>query len=173
MADFGGLVEQCVAKAKDCFALAKDRPFAEGSALLLTYATAMHDLADRGRLQAGDVLLILGAAGGVGISAIEIGRLMGAAVVAAVSSKEKAAAALRAGAHKVLIYPRAPLDKAQSRALASAFKEAVGRVAPRSSTIPWAAIMSNRRYAASGGAGVTLSSVFRPAFTGCHLIFPC
>lgn len=124
--NFGGLAEQCVAKAKDCFALANGQPFAEGAALLLTYATTMHALADRGRLRAGDVLLILGAAGGVGISAIEIGRAMGATVVAAVSSEEKAEAARKAGAHKALVYPRAPFDNDQSRALASAFKEAVG-----------------------------------------------
>ncbi len=124
--DFGGLAEQCVAKATDCFALVEDRPFAEASALLLTYATTMHALADRGRVQPDDVLLVLGAAGGVGISAIEIGRAMGATVIAAVSSAEKADAALRAGAHRALIYPRAPFDKTESRKLAAAFKEAAG-----------------------------------------------
>ena len=90
---FGGLVEKIVIAAKSAIPLPAERSFAEGSALLLTYATAIHALVDRGRLQAGQTLLVLGAAGGVGIAAVEIGKALGARVVAAVSSEEKAEAA--------------------------------------------------------------------------------
>ena len=71
-------------------------------------------------------LLVLGAAGGVGLAAVELGKAYGAKVVAAVSSEDKAAAVRAAGADEVVIYPRAPLDKDQSKALAEAFKTACG-----------------------------------------------
>ena len=81
---------------------------------------------DRGYLKAGQTLLILGAAGGVGLAAIELGKAFGARVVAAVSSEEKAEAARSAGADETLVYPRAPFDKEQSKALSEAFKAEVG-----------------------------------------------
>jgi NADPH:quinone reductase-like Zn-dependent oxidoreductase len=71
-------------------------------------------------------LLVLGAAGGVGISAIELGKAMGARVVAGVSTEDKAEAARQAGADAVVVYGRGPFDKAGSRALAEAFKAACG-----------------------------------------------
>jgi NADPH:quinone reductase-like Zn-dependent oxidoreductase len=120
---FGGLVEKVVIPAKSAIPLPPERSFEEGSALLLTYATSIHALAGRGRLQSGQTLLVLGAAGGVGIAAIEIGKALGARVVAAVSSEEKAAAARDAGADEAVIYPTANLDP---KALSQLFKEAVG-----------------------------------------------
>jgi NADPH:quinone reductase-like Zn-dependent oxidoreductase len=77
-------------------------------------------------LKPGQTLLVLGAAGGVGLAAIELGKAFGARVIAAVSSEEKAAAARAAGADEVMVYGVAPLDKAQSRALAEQFKQMVG-----------------------------------------------
>ena len=106
--------------------LPPERSFEEGSGLILTYATSIHALLDRGRLEAGQTLLVLGAAGGVGLAAVELGKAYGARVVAAVSSEEKAEAARNAGADEVLVYPRGPFDKEQSKALAQAFKDAVG-----------------------------------------------
>src|SRR3546814_15543081 len=79
--------------------------------LLLTYATKIHALVDRGRIEAGQTLRVLGAAGGVGLAAIELGKAFGARVIAAVSSDEKAAAARAAGADDTLVYGRAPFDK--------------------------------------------------------------
>ena len=102
---FGGLAEQIVVPADRAIPLPAGRSFEEGSALLMTYATAIHALIDRGKLQAGQTLLVLGAAGGVGIAAVEIGKALGAKVVAAVSSEEKAVAAREAGADAALIYP--------------------------------------------------------------------
>jgi len=120
---FGGLAEKVVIPAGRAIALPAERSFTEGSALLLTYATAIHALVDRGRLGAGQTLLVLGAAGGVGIAAVEIGKALGARVIAAVSSKEKAQAARAAGADEAMIYPTGEIDQ---KALAQLFKDAVG-----------------------------------------------
>lgn len=122
----GGLVEKLAIEAVRLFRLPEGRSFAEGAALLLTYATTIHALLDRGHLKAGQTLLVLGAAGGVGLAAIELGKAFGARVIAAVSSEEKAEAARAAGADETLVYPRAPFDKEQSKALSEAFKAAVG-----------------------------------------------
>jgi NADPH2:quinone reductase len=129
---FGGLADQLVVPADRAIPLPARRSFAEGSALLMTYATVIHALADRGRLLAGQTLLVLGAAGGVGIAAVEIGKALGARVIAAVSSKEKAEAARVAGADSAVIYPAGPFDSstgsglAGKKELARLFKDAVG-----------------------------------------------
>ncbi|MBR0552142.1 NADPH:quinone oxidoreductase family protein [Stakelama marina] len=122
----GGLAEKVVLDANRAYRLPEGRSFAEGSALLLTYATTIHALLDRGHLKEGDTLLVLGAAGGVGLAAVELGKAFGARVVAAVSSEEKAQAAREAGADDTVIYDRAPFDKGQSKALAGKFKDALG-----------------------------------------------
>lgn len=122
----GGMAEKVAVPAARAFKVPEGRSMTEAAALLLTYATTIHALLDRGHLKAGDSLLVLGAAGGVGIAAIELGKAYGARVVAAVSSEEKAAAARDAGADDVLIYGRAPFDKDQSKALSDAFKEKAG-----------------------------------------------
>ncbi len=126
MLGHGGLQEQVVVNEKAALRLPDERSFAEGAALILTYATSIHALLDRGRLQAGQTLLVLGAAGGVGLAAVELGKAYGAKVVAAVSSQEKAEAAAEAGAHTTIVYPRGPFDKDASKALALRFKDAVG-----------------------------------------------
>ena len=126
MLGHGGLQEQVLVGADMALRLPEGRSFAEGAALILTYATSIHALLDRGRLQAGQTLLVLGAAGGVGLAAVELGKAYGARVIAAVSSEEKAAAAREAGADEVLIYGRGPFDKEASKALAAQFKDAVG-----------------------------------------------
>ena len=123
---FGGLAEKVVIPAKSAFRLPEERSFEEGAALLLTYATSIHALLDRGRLQAGQTLLVLGAAGGVGMAAIELGKAYEARVIAAVSSEEKAKAALDAGADQAIVYPQGPFDKDGQKALSQLFKEAVG-----------------------------------------------
>ena len=122
----GGLVEKVAVDANRLYALPEGRSFEEGAALLLTYATTIHALVDRGHLKAGNTLLVLGAAGGVGLAAVELGKAYGARVIAAVSSEEKAAACRAAGADDTLIYGRAPFDKDQSKALADQFKAALG-----------------------------------------------
>jgi NADPH2:quinone reductase len=120
---FGGLAERVIVPVKSAIPLPEERSFEEGSALLLTYATSIHALLDRGKLKAGQTLLVLGAAGGVGIAAVEIGKAVGARVVAAGSSQEKAAAARNAGADEAVVYPTGEIDR---KALAQIFKDAVG-----------------------------------------------
>ena len=122
----GGLSEQIVVDAGRLWALPEGVSFEVGASIMMTYGTNMHGLLDRGKLKAGEVLLVLGAAGGVGLSAVELGKAYGAKVVEAVSSEEKAQAARDAGADDVVIYPTAPFDKDQSKALAEMFKAACG-----------------------------------------------
>jgi NADPH:quinone reductase-like Zn-dependent oxidoreductase len=122
----GGLAEKILIPAKSAIPLPDSRSFTEGAALLLTYATSIHALYDRGRLEAGETLLILGAAGGVGLAAVELGKAKGARVIAAVSSEEMAAAAREAGADLAIVYPVGPFDKDGQKALAEQFKDAVG-----------------------------------------------
>jgi NADPH:quinone reductase-like Zn-dependent oxidoreductase len=123
---FGGLAEKVVVPARAASRLPEERSFEEGAALLLTYATSIHALLDRGKLQAGQTLLVLGAAGGVGLAAVELGKAYEARVIAAVSSEEKAQAARDAGADEAVVYPQGPFDKDGQKALAQLFKEAVG-----------------------------------------------
>ncbi|WP_425229379.1 NADPH:quinone oxidoreductase family protein [Sphingomonas sp.] len=122
-----GLQERVAMNVAALHRLPEGRSFAEGASLLLTYGTTIHALLDRGHMKAGEQLLVLGAAGGVGLAAVELGKAFGARVVAAVSSDEKAQAAREAGADETIVYGRAPFDKDQSKALAEQFKAAGGK----------------------------------------------
>jgi NADPH:quinone reductase-like Zn-dependent oxidoreductase len=122
----GGLAEKVVLPAAAAVRLPAERSFEEGAALLLTYATSIHALYDRGRLEAGQTLLVLGAAGGVGLAAIELGKARGARVIAAVSSAEKAEAAGKAGADTAIVYPAGPFDTEGRKDLSLRFKDVVG-----------------------------------------------
>src|SRR6185312_3582165 len=122
----GGMAEKLVLDAGLCIAMPAAMPFDEASALVLTYGTTIYALKDRGHLQRGETLLVLGAAGGVGISAIELGKAYGARVIAAVSSEDKLAFARKHGADDGVVYAQGPFDKAGSKALADLFKKACG-----------------------------------------------
>jgi NADPH2:quinone reductase len=122
----GGMAEKMALEADRCIAMPAAMPFDEASALVLTYGTTIYALKDRGRLQRGETLLVLGAAGGVGVSALELGKAYGARVIAAVSSEEKLAFARKHGADDGLVYPPGPFDKAGAKALADLFKKACG-----------------------------------------------
>src|SRR3546814_11665896 len=126
----GGLAEKILVDAGATLPLPPERSFEEGSALILTYATSIHALVDRGRLEAGQTLLVLGAAGGVGRAAVALGKAFGARVIGAVSSEEKAEAAREAGADAAVVYPSGPFDMEQSKALAQACKDVVGLGGP-------------------------------------------
>ena len=118
----GGLVEKVAVDQNGVFKIPDSVSFEDASALILTYGTSIHALVDRGHIKEGETLLVLGASGGVGIAAVELGKAFGARVVAAVSSEEKAAFAKAAGADETVVYERAPFDKDQSKALAAQFK---------------------------------------------------
>jgi NADPH2:quinone reductase len=89
--------------------------YAEGATFLAAHGTAYHALIDRGQIQGGEVLLVHGAGGGVGLAAVEIGKLLGAAVIAAASSEEKLAVAQARGADHLVLYGREPFRDAVKR----------------------------------------------------------
>lgn len=122
----GGMAEKVVVDAARLFPVPEGVSFEQAASLLMTYGTTIHGLKDRGHIKPGDTMLVLGAAGGVGLSAVELGKAFGARVIAAVSSEEKAQVAREMGADDVVIYGRAPFDKDQSKALAEQFKAACG-----------------------------------------------
>jgi NADPH2:quinone reductase len=126
MLGHGGMAEQVVTKAAKVFAAPTGMPFDEAATFILTYGTSYHALKQRGTLKAGETLLVLGAAGGVGLAAVELGKAMGARVIAAVSSEEKLALAKAHGADSGVVYPTGPFDKDGTKALAALFKEACG-----------------------------------------------
>jgi NADPH2:quinone reductase len=123
---WGGMVEKVTAAARRCTPMPDAMPFDEASALVFTYGTSIHALKDRARLEPGETLLVLGAAGGVGLSAVELGKAMGARVIAAASTPEKVDLARKHGADAGVVYPPGPFDKAGARALADLFKGACG-----------------------------------------------
>jgi len=122
---WGGMAEEVAVAADRCIPIPPAMPFEDAACLLLTYGTSYYALKDRAALQAGETLLVLGAAGGVGAAAVELGKAMGAKVVAAVSSEEKLAFAKSCGADAGVVYP-AQLDKDAQKALGEAFKGATG-----------------------------------------------
>jgi len=105
----GGYAEEIVLAAEGLVPLPEGWSFAEGATFLAAAQTAHHALAQRGDMQRGEVLLVLGAGGGMGLAAVELGALMGATVIAAASSAEKLAAAERRGARHLVDYSKAPL----------------------------------------------------------------
>ena len=124
-AAFGGLAEQLVVNAARCMLIPDGMPFETAAAFTMTYGTSYHALKQRGRLNAGETLLVLGAAGGVGLAAVEIGKAFGARVVAAVSSEGKAKMAEAHGADASFVYPLGPFDKDGRKALSAQFKGAL------------------------------------------------
>ena len=100
----GGFAQECIADAARVIPLAAVMDFETGAALVVAYGTSLHGLKDCGRLKAGETLVVLGAAGGVGISAIEIGKAMGARVIAAASSDDKLALCRKVGADETVNY---------------------------------------------------------------------
>lgn len=122
----GGLAEKVLVAQFNAFKMPEGMNFADGASLLMTYGTSIHALKDRGHMKEGDSVLVLGGAGGIGISAIELAKAMGGRVVAGVSSAAKADIAREAGADEVVVYPYQPLDKDVSKELAGQFKAAAG-----------------------------------------------
>lgn len=124
MPGFGGLAEKLVLPAAQCVPIPDITPAPEAAALLMTFGTALFGLKWRGELQPGERLLVLGAAGGVGLAAVAVGKALGAQVIAATSSRTKAATARAAGADSVLIYPAGPFDVEGRKGLSTLIKQA-------------------------------------------------
>ena len=100
----GGFAEECIVESAKAMPLPAGMDFDTGAALVLTYCTSLHGLKDCGHLKPGETLVVLGAAGGVGISAIEIGKAMGARVIAAASSDDKLELCRKVGADDTVNY---------------------------------------------------------------------
>jgi NADPH2:quinone reductase len=100
----GGFAEKVVAPANRLRAVPEGMSFAQASGISTTYGTFYHALKQRAHIRAGETLLVLGAAGGVGIAAVELGKAMGARVIAAASTDEKLAVAKAAGADELINY---------------------------------------------------------------------
>jgi len=113
---WGGFAEEVVLDAKSTVIVPATMDFVTAAAFLFTYGTSHHALKDRADLRPGESLLVLGAAGGVGLAAVELGRAMGARVIAAASSAEKVALCLERGAEAGIDYAREDL-KDRVRAL--------------------------------------------------------
>lgn len=101
---WGSFAEQVAVPAYNVLPMPTGMDFTTAAAFSMTYGTSMHALKQRGNLQAGETLLVLGASGGVGLAAVEIGKAMGATVIAAASSAEKLAVAKAAGADHLINY---------------------------------------------------------------------
>jgi NADPH2:quinone reductase len=100
----GGYADEVATDAANVVALPAQMDFVTAAAFPITYATSYHALKDRGQLRSGETLLVLGAAGGVGLAAVEIGKIMGARVIAAASSEAKLALAREHGADLLINY---------------------------------------------------------------------
>jgi NADPH2:quinone reductase len=175
---WGGLAERVVVDERMVFAMPEKMNMEQGAALLTTYGTSHYALANRARMRAGETLLVLGASGGVGLAAVELGKAYGGRVIAAASSAEKAEIARQRGADEVLIYPRNPLDTAQSKALGQAIKAATNETLdvvydavggdyaePALRSLSWAG-----RYLVIGfAAGVSRIPLNLPLLKGCDI----
>ncbi len=122
----GGMAEELAVEATRLVPIPAGMPFDEAAAFLMTYGTSYYALKDRGHLRPGQTLLVLGAAGGVGLAAVELGAAMGARVVAAASSQEKVDLAKAHGADEGVVYPPGPFDRDGQKALSDLFKQACG-----------------------------------------------
>lgn len=123
---WGGFAEEVTVDAGRLIPIPDSMDFETASAFVMTYGTSHHALKDRAALKPGETLLVLGAAGGVGLAAVELGKAMGARVVAAVSSAEKAQVCKEHGADEAIVYPRNPLDREQQKKLSEDLKRACG-----------------------------------------------
>lgn len=125
-AGWGGMAEELALEVGRLVKIPDSMPFEDAAAFLMTYGTSWHALKDRANLQPGQSLLVLGAAGGVGLAAVELGKAMGAKVIAAASSQEKVDLCIARGAASGVVYPKGPFDRDGQKALAALFKEATG-----------------------------------------------
>jgi NADPH:quinone reductase len=111
----GAYADEAVVGPSQTIPLPQAFDFAEGATFLAAHGTAYHALIDRGQLAPGEVLLVHGGGGGVGLAAVEMGKMLGATVIAAASSEEKLAVAQAKGADHLVLYPREPFRDAVKR----------------------------------------------------------
>jgi len=113
--NFGAAAERIAVAADQLVRIAGDLDFERAAALTITYGTAYHALKHRAEMKSGETLCVLGASGGVGLAAVELGRQMGARVIACASTDEKVAFAKSHGAHEGVNYDKENLRDALRR----------------------------------------------------------
>lgn len=123
---WNGMAEEVVADAAKLISMPDAMDFDTGAGLVLTYGTSHYALKDRAYLKPGENLVVLGAAGGVGLAAVEIGKAMGARVVAGASSQEKVDLAMKHGADDGFVYPTGSLSRDQQKELSEVIKAKTG-----------------------------------------------
>jgi NADPH2:quinone reductase len=122
----GGMAEEVVADARRLVPMPANVDFDVASSFIVTYGTSYHALKDRADLKPGEYLVVLGAAGGVGLSAVELGVAMGARVIAGASTQEKVDLAKKHGAVGGFVYPSVPLSRDQQKQLSEDIKQLTG-----------------------------------------------
>jgi NADPH2:quinone reductase len=122
----GGFAEEVVADTRRCLIVPPNVDFDVASSFIVTYGTSWHALKDRADLKKGENLVVLGAAGGVGLSACEIGKAMGARVIAGASTQEKVDLAKKHGADDGFVYPPVPLSRDQQKQMTEDIKRLTG-----------------------------------------------
>jgi len=126
MTGVGAFAEKILAAEASCMAIPDSMDFDSAAALSMTYGTSLYALKQRANLQPGETLLVLGASGGVGLATIELGKAMGAKVIAAASTQDKIDMCMAHGADEGFIYPSGDLDRDQQKELSNKIKELTG-----------------------------------------------
>ena len=123
MTGLGAFAEKIVVPEHSVVKIPESMDFETAAALPMTYGTSLYALKQRAELKEGETLLVLGAAGGVGLATVELGKAMGAKVIAAASTQEKVDLCIQHGADEGFIYPTGKLDRDQQKELSSKIKE--------------------------------------------------
>ena len=123
MTGLGAFCEKILAPKHSVVKIPDSMSFETAAALPMTYGTSLYALKQRANLKEGETLLVLGAAGGVGLATVELGKAMGAKVIAAASTQEKVDLCLKHGADEGFIYPTGDLNRDQQKELSSKIKE--------------------------------------------------
>ena len=130
MTGIGAFAEKIVVPEAAAVKIPDSMNFETAAALPMTYGTSLYALKQRGMLKEGETLLVLGAAGGVGLATVELGKAMGANVIAAASTQEKIDLCIKHGADQGFIYPVGKLDRAQQKELSIKIKELTSGAGP-------------------------------------------
>jgi len=125
-AGWGGMAEQVALSEDRLTKIPVAMPYEDAAAFAMTYGTSWHALTGRANLKPGQTLLVLGASGGVGLAAVELGKAIGARVIAACSTQEKLKLCMDRGADDGVVYPSGPLDNAAQKTLVETFKHVCG-----------------------------------------------
>ena len=130
MTGTGAFSEKISAHNSSVVKIPDNMGFEAAAALPMTYGTSLYALKQRANLKAGETLLVLGAAGGVGLATVELGKAMGARVIAAASTNEKVNLCIQHGADEGFIYPSGVLNRDQQKELSNKIKELSGGIGP-------------------------------------------